>query len=259
MKEGLPKAIYIFALTVVIILWHGVDHRIFAQSGNGISEPADGDSISGIVVVRGTADHPQFLRYELAFLQTFSLGSDWIVFAQGDQPVRDNTLAVWDTTVGQPLSPVFPDGSYRLRLRVVREDYNYDEYFVSNLVIANLSATPSPTSTLTTTLPLPATLPSASELEGTRRAGAGTLPTLTPFPTPSPLPTVAAGELNVTETSDDESGSRGGLLNQILEIETSRFGQAFWLGVRLVFVIFACLAAYILIRWVWRRARRSLR
>ena len=210
-------------------------------------------------MVRGTAVHPQFLRYELAFLQTFSPGSDWIVFAQGDQPVRDGTLAVWDTTVGQPDSPVFPDGQYRLRLRVVREDHNYDEFFVSDLLITNLTATPSPTATLTTTLPLPTTLPGATELEATRRSGSGTLPTLTPFPTPSPMPTVSAGDLGAMEPTDGDVNQPGGLLNQILEIETSRFGRAFWLGVGIVFILFAFLAAYVLLRWAWRTLRRMLR
>ena len=43
-------------------------------------------------------------------------------------------LAIWDTTVGREINaPVWPDGRYRLRLRVVRTDYNYDEYFVTDL------------------------------------------------------------------------------------------------------------------------------
>ena len=120
MREGLPRSIVL--LLAVAGLSLAIAHGVAAQTGNGIYEPADGDTVSGIVAVRGTAVHPQFLRYELAFLQISSPGSDWIVFAQGDQPVQDDTLALWDTTVGQPASPVFPDGKYRLRLRVVRED-----------------------------------------------------------------------------------------------------------------------------------------
>jgi len=73
------------------------------------------------------------------------------------------------------------------------------------------------------------------------------------------LPTVAEGEAAVVGATDGDSDQRGGLLNRILEVETSRVGEAFWLGVRLVFGIFACLAAYILLRWVWRKVRRSLR
>lgn len=257
MNEGLPRTI--FMLVVAAGLSLAFVRGIHAQTGNGIYEPADGDTVSGVVVVRGTALHPQFLRYELAFLQAASPGSDWIVFAQGDQPVQDDTLAVWDTTVGQPVSPVFPDGLYRLRLRVVRADYNYDEYYANDISIANVTATPSPTGTVTTTLPLPATLPSASELEATRRASSGTLPTLTPFPTPSPLPTVASADLGSAGASDDETDSRTGLLNQILAIETARFSRAFWFGVGIVFVVFAIFAAYILLRWASRRIRRRLR
>jgi hypothetical protein len=257
MNQGLPKTIALFV--VAIGLWLAFVGGISAQTGNGIYEPADGDTVSGVVVVRGTAAHPQFLRYELAFLQPARPGSDWIVFAQGDQPVQDDTLAVWDTTVGQPVSPVFPDGLYRLRLRVVRTDYNYDEYYANNILISNVTATPTPSGTLTTTLPLPPTLPSATELEATRRAGSGTLPTLTPFPTPSPLPTVAGAALGAADAASGDADQPAGLLNRIRAIETSRFSRAFWLGVGLVLVVFACFAAYILVRAVWRRIRRRLR
>jgi hypothetical protein len=256
MIKELPKALVL--LLVVLGLSLAFAWVANAQTGNGIYEPADGDSISGVVIVRGTAIHPQFLRYELAFLQAARPGADWTVFAQGDQPVQDDALAVWDTTVGQPTSPVFPDGQYSLRLRVVREDYNYDEFFVNNIRIVNLTATPSPTVTVTTTLQSPPTLPSSAESEATRRAASGILPTLTPFPTPSPLPTTGAGDLGVTEPPDGQTDEQGGLLNRIRSIETSRFGQAFWFGVSVVFFIFACLAIYILIRGIWRRIRRRL-
>lgn len=257
MNQRLPKTIVLLVVAagLSLVLVSG----LYAQTGNGIYEPADGDTVGGVVVVRGSAVHPQFLRYELAFLQATRPGSDWIVFAQGDQPVQDDTLAVWDTTVGQPVSPVFPDGLYRLRLRVVRTDYNYDEYYANDILIANVTATPSPTGTITTTLPLPPTLPSASELEATRRAGSGTLPTLTPFPTPSPLPTVPGADLGVGDSDSGDADQPAGLINRILAIETSRFSRAFWLGVGLVFVVFASFAAYIVMRGAWRRIRRRLR
>lgn len=256
MRKGSHKAVILLLALVSLLL--ALVHVVDAQTGNGIYEPADGDTVSGIVIVRGTAVHPQFLRYELAFLQLTGLGSDWIVFAQGDQPVQDDTLAVWDTTVGQPVSPIFPDGQYRLRLRVVRQDYNYDEFFANNILISNLTATPSPTGTITTTLPLPPTLPSTGDTDATRRAATESLPTLTPFPTPSPLPTVATNELGASDSGGDDTDRPEGLINQILAIETSRFGQAFWYGVRIVLVVFASLAAYLIIRGIWRRIRRGL-
>ncbi|UCG23321.1 MAG: hypothetical protein JSW55_14365 [Chloroflexota bacterium] len=253
-RAAILKVLFIASLSWVLV------HGVHAQVGNGIYEPADGDEVSGIVVIRGTADHPQFLRYELAFVQDSRPGSGWIVFAQGDQPVRDDALAVWDTTVGQPVSPVFPDGRYRLRLRVVREDYNYDEFFVSQLLITNLSATPSSTATLTQTLQLTPTLPSVDDLELTRRSESNILPTLTPFPTPAPPPTPAGGLLGASDsTGGSDSDEQGGLLDRITSIETSGFGRAFWFGVTIVIYVFVGLALYVLLRAAWRRLRRIIR
>ncbi|MGD2077799.1 MAG: hypothetical protein PVH18_05425, partial [Chloroflexota bacterium] len=67
MIKELPKALVL--LLVVLGPSLAFAWVANAQTGNGIYEPADGDSISGVVIVRGTAIHPQFLRYELAFLQ----------------------------------------------------------------------------------------------------------------------------------------------------------------------------------------------
>ncbi|MCA9931184.1 MAG: hypothetical protein KC419_22015, partial [Anaerolineales bacterium] len=131
-------------LTVVLLLLWGWVGTAAGQTGSGIGQPASGETVAGIVEVRGTAVHPDFLRYELAFAQAGS--SEWIVFAEGDQPVIGGVLAVWDTTVGGEIgAPVFPDGGYQLRLRVVKTDYNYDEFFVTNVIISNLTETPTPT------------------------------------------------------------------------------------------------------------------
>ncbi len=229
-----------------------------AQLSNGIYEPENGASVSGIVVVRGTANDPEFLRYELAFRSEFASRSDWIVFAQGERPVTDSTLAIWDTTVGGEISPVFPDGRYRLRLRVVRSDYNYDEYFTTDLLVANLSLTPTITGTLTQTLettsstPLPATI-----IAATRGASGGILPTLTPFPSPTPGPTPANAASSPSSQRDD-GDNEGGLLRQITDIDLGRFGKAFWYGVTIVAIAFAALAGYLLIRtlvrWMLRQA-----
>ena len=110
---------------------------VSAQASNGITSPDSGEIVAGVVLVKGTAAHPNFLRYELAFRNFSRPGSDWIVFSQGDRQVISDTLAVWDTTVGREVAPIYPDGAYQLRLRVVRNDYNYDEFFVSDLIVLN--------------------------------------------------------------------------------------------------------------------------
>lgn len=77
-----------------------------------------------------------YLRYELAFANQ-TTGSDWIVFAEGSEPVVDGTGPCGGHAVGEAVgAPVFPDGRYQLRLRVVKTDFNYDEFFVMDLFIS---------------------------------------------------------------------------------------------------------------------------
>lgn len=232
-----------------------------AQAQNGFSQPVSGDVLSGIVIVQGTATDSSFLRYELAFLNESSLNGDWIVFAQGDQPVIDGTLAVWDTSVGSASNRVFPDGRYRLRLRVVRQDFNYDEYFATDLTIANDSGTPTATPTLTTTGTLESATPELVEtnLPVLTQPAPDVLPSLTPFPTPSPQATPVNEALGPgSGGSGGETTDRQGVFEQIGGVDTGRFGQAFWQGVRIVAFAFTILAAYLLLRGLFRRLWRLL-
>ena len=235
-----------------------------AQVQNGFTEPQEGATVSGVVIIRGTATDEAFLRYEVAFRR----GDEWLVFAEGDRPVIDDTLAIWDTTVGRPQSPVFPDGVYTLRLRIVRQDYNYDEYFVRGLAVSN-SGTPTPTATATGT-PSPGSGATPPQVTATPGSASGleifrptALPSLTPFPTPSLVappagaenqgasPGPAAGD----ETSQENSG---GLLGRISSVGTDRFREAFWMGVRLALTGFLLLPLYLLMRWIVRRLWRIL-
>lgn len=230
------------------------NQRFQGANQSGISEPAAGDTISGIVVVRGTATHESFLRYELAF----NTGGDWIVFAEGTQPVVQGTLAIWDTTVGGPTTPVFPDGTYRLRLRVVRQDYNYDEYFVRDLLLANQEITPTPelTATVATGTPTPAAAGAATPVS-TQPA---LLPSLTPFPTTSPEATLASAifpDEGVTGQPDPAGGGREGLFQRLLALDTAGLYSAFWKGARLAFLPFAILALYLVLREGFRRLWRT--
>ncbi|MCP5095053.1 MAG: hypothetical protein GY943_05840 [Chloroflexi bacterium] len=230
------------------------------QPINGITEPAVGDTISGVVTVRGTAVHPDYLRYELAFWQEANPDAGWVVFAEGDQPVQDGVLALWDTAVGQTIgAPVFPDGRYQLRLRVVKQDYNYDEFYLTELTIQNEGPTPTPT-------------PDETAVSATTTAASGTvdpsnnnsnnnssfvertpIPSLTPFPTPTPQATAVRPESARSETDDPNIG----LLEQVNSVDGSRFRVAFGLGVQIVGGLFAALGIYLLIRtivrWGWRR------
>ena len=258
-KTGTMLSLLSLPVVILALAWI-LPNNLQAQEQNGIQVPASGDVVSGIVIIEGIAWDPDFLRYELAFYQEFRPGADWIVFAQGDQAVLYGTLAVWDTTVGLPASPVFQDGQYRLRLRVVRSDYNYEEYYVYGLVIANENTTPTPTTTITATVIAGVTPLSGTALAATARAGVRAIPSLTPFPTPTPLALPDNDPLGVNNsegapTEEDQTG----LLGRLTGIDTSQFSRAFWSGVRIVAFIFAGLAAYWLLRGFFRLIKRYLR
>ncbi len=242
------------ALTFLALGVLGQPTAVFAQASSGIAEPSSGETLSGIIEVRGTAVHPEYLRYELAFLQQDVPGAEWIVFAEGAEQVTNGVLAVWDTTVGRAVgSPVFPDGRYQLRLRVVKTDFNYNEYFVTDLVIQNdgPTSTPTPDETavaLTATVAAIPAQPTGSSDSSFQQPTP--LPSLTPFPTPTPPPTVVGA--TPTALSID-GGGEGGLIGQLETVETTQVGNAFLLGIRLTAGLFLAAGLYLLLRWVGRR------
>jgi hypothetical protein len=254
-KTPLNARLFGLALTFIFLFAWRQSTAVSAQTGSGITQPTSGDTISGVIEVLGTAVHPEYLRYELAFLQQDLPGAEWIVFAEGTEPVNNGVLAVWDTTVGRAIAaPVFPDGRYQLRLRVVKADFNYDEYFVTNLVIQNEGPTPTPTPdetavALTVTVAAAPAQPTGSSDSSFQQPTP--LPSLTPFPTPTPPPTVVGGT-PVAPQADGGAGE-GGLIGQLEAVETTQVGSAFWLGIRITAGLFLAAGLYLLLRWVGRR------
>ena len=95
--------------------------RAAGEQNNGITAPATGSTVQGRVEVRGIAAHPSFRKWQLDLL----LGDHATFLALGEQPLpQEGVLTTLDTTR-------YPNGSHRLRLRVVREQQNYDEYTVT--------------------------------------------------------------------------------------------------------------------------------
>jgi uncharacterized surface protein with fasciclin (FAS1) repeats len=97
-----------------------------AAMTNGITSPKDGATVSGEVEVKGYASDPSFKKWQLDLLP----GGDpdaAIFLALGEQA---GEFSYTLDTVG------LPDGEHALRLRVVRDDSNYDEH-VNKFTIAN--------------------------------------------------------------------------------------------------------------------------
>jgi len=104
-----------------------------------ITSPTDGQALSGLVTISGSANHPEFARWELAYGPDPNPKDAWQPFAEGKQAIANGTIGTWNTGV-------IADGQYALRLRVVRKDSNYSEAFVRGLKVSNSAPVGTPTS-----------------------------------------------------------------------------------------------------------------
>jgi hypothetical protein len=202
-----------------------------------IAAPLEGAVVSGLVPILGTATHPQFQRYELAFGYDPNPTDTWFSIGEPDtSQVVNDVLGSWDTAG-------LTDGAYVLRLRVYWSDRDFLETFVRRVRIQN--ATPTATSTprvaAATGTPPP---PSASTAPA---AGAGTQPVIALPPTSTPRPTL--GPVGLV-------GSGGGPVITT-RLNAKMIVGAFLDGVRLTAIIFTLLGAYTglraLVRSRWRR------
>ncbi len=89
-------------------------------TGNGFVAPREGATVSGVVEVRGNATSADFMKWQLDLLPGSDASAAAFLDLGEEQGVFTYTL---DTTN-------LPQGEHSLRLRVVRGDSNYDEYFV---------------------------------------------------------------------------------------------------------------------------------
>ncbi len=111
--------------------------RTFVPGGQGMFVPRSGDVLKGLVTVVGTVNgktfRNPFVRYELAVTPAGENNYGWIY--AGEEQIWQNRIYVWDTTR-------LADGFYDLRLRIVYQDGNYDEYYATSLRIANAPPLP---------------------------------------------------------------------------------------------------------------------
>jgi hypothetical protein len=217
-----------------------------------IASPQSLSSVQGSVSITGSASHPQFQRYELYF--TVEPGENWVFIGDAKTtPVNNGLLGTWETTS-------LPDGNYSLRLRVVRQDGNYDEAFARNIAVANRTpSTPTPTETPAELPTLPAVIEGVFTptpiVEATSTPVAVEQPEIpTPTPRPSPSPTTENGDQAVATTGDDSSGdSASPSLTDAFD--TSNLRSAFTRGLVIAGSIFLAVGAFFGVRrlllWIW--------
>ncbi len=212
-----------------------------AQTLGQIGSPRDNATVRGLVPVEGSATHPQFQKYEVHYGPEPNPNNQWTPIAGSPfaVPVVAGRLGLWDTTI-------IPDGLYSLRLRIVRLDGNYDEYFVRGIQVVNSRPTETPTPQETPTPALPTETPTATPvviitvpvvLSPTPR------PTATPLPTVPPTVTPERMDLPFQNVSSAVCWGAGAAL-------------AVFVGIGLIFVLKGGLAS--LVRWLGQRGREGL-
>jgi len=109
--------------------------------------------VTGIVTILGTASHPAFDSFDLAFSFDPDPTDTWFPIGEAlDTTVVDGRLAIWDTTQ-------ITDGVYRLRLRVHIDGSPPFETVVRDIRVRNYTPTETPPPEAVTSVPteLPAT------------------------------------------------------------------------------------------------------
>jgi hypothetical protein len=133
MKRTWPLILTALILTgLSAMVWRGALAAPPAQGDLSlITSPQNNAIVRGQVPILGSATHPQFQFYKVEVAHEPPIDENFaIIGAIHEEQVVDGQLEVWDTTQ-------VPDGSYTLRLRVVRLDGNYNEYSVVQVVVAN--------------------------------------------------------------------------------------------------------------------------
>jgi hypothetical protein len=218
------------ALTLAVsLLWPTATQ---AQDGVAVvTSPLEGALLTGVVPITGSATHPQFQRYELAFGYSPNPTDTWFSLqAPTTSQVLNETLGRWDTTQ-------ITDGLYVLRLRVFYGENAYLETFVANVRVQNATPTPAATS--------PAE-PTASPAATAAPAPTSTAPVIQLPPTATPRATTVAGG-----TTGDAASAPGAPIR----ISAGLIGEAFIAGVRLTIIAFLLLAAYTSLRAALRFRR----
>ncbi|HMN27007.1 MAG TPA: hypothetical protein PKE45_02540 [Caldilineaceae bacterium] len=262
------------ALTAALLI--GVTSGVKAQDQSGITSPAPGSAVNGDVPILGTAVIDPFQKYELHYKQEPSGNDAYIYFGGGTNPVVNGQLGVWQ-------AGGLPPGAYSLRLRVVKADGNYAEFYTPNLNVngggsGSAAALPTPTLGLPTETPIPtatftpAPQPTAAvgaveqpQVEGAQVAAPPTAAAVaavdtggaTPTPTLALTTTAGLGSLGNTTSIGEEGSSLTRELGAALSFDKLR--DRFWSGVRYSVVlclgVLALFGGKRLFDWVWTQFR----
>ncbi len=236
----LPALVILISLTLL-----GPAHAAPVPQGADIAQitsPTEGQALSGLVTISGSANHPEFARWELAYGPDPNPNDAWQPFAEGKQPVDNGTIGTWNTSV-------IADGQYALRLRAIRKDSNYSEAFVHGLKVSNSGPVGTPTSiSPAPTFPAEqATLPAEEAVQPIATVMVEQPPTSIPE-----APASANATPRPTTVSNRNAAA-------VPSINFGQFGSACVSGVALTVGLFVIVGVVQVSRWGVKQARRQQR
>ena len=224
--------------------------RLAALGAAEIADPQPGQVLRGVVLIRGTADHPAFDHYEVSFAYEPNPTASWFAIeAAGGAAVPGGQLASWDTTQ-------IADGAYQLRLQVfVTTGEAPLEFITAGLSVANSVPLPTASTTPQATAVAIATASVATVPVSTPPSAASDLPTSTPAVSPSGMPAISP-------SSSPEATPAIAPAGDVLLPAASPYVLALGRGALAAIAGFLSLGMYALlrpfVRPAWRRFKRSV-
>ena len=220
---------------LIVLALLSVSH-VLAQ-GSGISYPPETEVVRGVIEIRGTAAHSEFWKYELAAAPFGT--QNWFNITVNETPVTNGVLGVWNTGTVQ-------DGTYTLRLRVVKRDGNYDEYTTQRVLVGNALPSPTPTADVSPTATI---TPTSEPPTATPVVVTPDIPTPTAAaPTETPTP-VGASDEGGDGNEDEDEDSTSALIETAID--------AFFNGIRIVLAIFLVIGFFFAVKhiltWLYYR------
>ncbi len=219
-----------------------------------IAQPAQDSAVRGVVQIVGTATHPQFQKYQLYFAP-WPIPSDdaWAFVSEAFTQQQLGLLGTWD-------SRTVTDGTYALRVRVVKLDGNYHDSDPRRVLVANTRPVAPPTLAATETPePLPIEEPPTPTVVVVAPTSQVTSQA-TATPESQPTPTAEQGpEPEVTPLlPSTPSGTASGIADQILSgeriLDTAKKAALYTAGAFLAIGAFFGVKA--LLMWLWYKNRR---
>ena len=250
---------FLLLLTCIALVWAGSTLALLAAPASQeprpiIAQPAQNAAVRGEVQIVGSATHPQFQRYELYFAPWPPSDQSWVFIGDAHfNPVQLGLLGTWD-------SRSVADGTYGLRVRVVKQDGNYIDSEPRTVEVANFRqvASPTPEVAEATAEPLPTPaeeVPAPTVVVAVPTIdGPPTAQPSTPTPEPEVTPILAA-------TSGSSVGQTGGKPASVTDqlVNTARLADVVKKAAMYTVAVFVLIGAFFAVKallvWLWQKIR----